>query len=77
MALVSSIYRLAPNDGYLSPEEERRRLKVRVHRLISEHGRDGVMRRIQTWPVNKESERVKTLLIVAVEGLVVHRSGTL
>lgn len=77
MALVSSIYRLAPSDGYLSSEEERRRLKIRLHRLIAEFGREHVLQRIRTWPVNRESEMVKNWLVVTVEEFVIHRSGTL
>jgi hypothetical protein len=77
MALVSSVYRLAPSDGYLSNEEERRRLKVRINRLITEYGRENVLQRIRAWPANRESEMVKNWLVVAVEEYVIHRSGTL
>ena len=66
MALVSSVYGLAPSEGYVSKDEAERRLKAKVRRLVEAHGQEEVLRRIRSWPVAKDDEAMKAWLVLTV-----------
>ena len=77
MALTSAIYRMAPSEGYVSPDEAERRLKAKVRRLVDQYGQDEVLRRIRTWPTTKENEARKAWLVLTVYASERRRAGTL
>ena len=77
MALVSSIYGLAPSDEYFTREEEERRLKAKCRRLVEQYGQAEVLRRIRAWPVRREDEALKAWVVLAVYAVESRRGGTL
>lgn len=66
MALVSSIYQLAPTDAYVSTQETERRLKVKIRRLVGQLGQAIVLARIRAWPASRDEEALKAWLVLTV-----------
>lgn len=64
--MVSSIYRLSPPEhGYASKEEQERRLKLKVRRLVAEWGVETVVRMIRKHEVHTpEDENRKAWLVL-------------
>lgn len=74
VALTSSIYRLAQSDLVYTTDEQRRRLKATLRRLIGQHGVFHVVDCIRAWP---GEPAMKLSLIILAESLVQHRGGTM
>lgn len=77
MALVSSIYRLAPQEGYFTRAEEERRLKAKCRRLVEQYGETEVLRRIRTYPVRREDDYLRAWIVLTVCEVSGGRGGTL
>ena len=65
MALVSSIYRLAPSAPSWDRDEAERRLKVTLRRLVGVYGVEGVVNRIRAYPCRAEEEITKAWLVLS------------
>jgi hypothetical protein len=64
MALVSALYRLAPSEGAISKEEAARRLKLILHRLVTQHGAEEVRRRVRTAVLESHEEATRAWILL-------------
>ena len=76
---VSGLYRLAPSDAWPSREEGERRLRVKMRRLVTEGGVEGVVDRIRASRLGTEADRAWLVLTAYAEDKASNRQrgGTL
>jgi len=56
MAMVSSLYRMAPSTAWVSPEEAARRLRARIRYLVVAYGQHETERRVRAWRARNDDE---------------------
>ena len=77
MGLVSSIYRMAPSDTWLSAAESKDRLGRILQRLVNTHGEAEVLRRVRVAPVSQADAALKPWIMLTVFGMDRQRQGSM
>jgi hypothetical protein len=65
MGEISSIYRLAPPEGYVSKDASETRLRLRMRRLVNQFGQDEVIRRLRMAHVDADQEILRAWLVLS------------
>ena len=58
MALVSSLYRMAPSEAW-HVDDATRRVRVAVRRVVATHGKDAAALRVRAWTPRDVDEAVR------------------